>query len=62
MKTITLMQAGHVIPVKVLVQNIKQFFAVTYKNGQVVTAIQFMDGTENHFTNAVDEVDRLING
>lgn len=61
MKTITLMQSGHEIPVKVLIQNIKQFYKTTYKTGQVVTTIEFVDDTTNDFKNTLEEVDRLIN-
>jgi len=61
MKTITLTQSGHEIIVKVLVHNIKQFYSLTYNNGQTVTAIEFIDGKENHFKNSLDEVEKLIN-
>lgn len=61
MKTITLMQHGHEIPVKVLVKNVKQFYQLTYKTGEVVTVIEFIDGTENHFLNDIKDVERLIN-
>jgi hypothetical protein len=61
MKTITLMQSGHEIVVKVLVHNIKQFYSLTYNNGQTVTVIEFTDGKENHFKNSLVEVEDLIN-
>ncbi|MFP5436560.1 MAG: hypothetical protein ACLGH8_02110 [Bacteroidia bacterium] len=61
MKTITLTQSGHVITVKVLVNNIKQFYSLTYNTGQTVTVIEFIDGTENHFINPISEVEKLIN-
>lgn len=55
------MQAGHEIPVKILVHNIKQFYSLTYNNGQTVTIIEFIDGNENHFINPINEVEQLIN-
>ena len=61
MKTITLMQSGHEIIVKVLVHNIKQFYSLTYNNGQTVTVIEFTDGKENYFKNSLVEVEKLIN-
>jgi hypothetical protein len=61
MKTITLLQSGHEIVVKVLVHNIKQFYSLTYNNGQTVTVIEFTDGKENHFKNSLAEVEKLIN-
>lgn len=61
MKTITLTQSGHEIIVKVLVHNIKQFYTTTYRNGQVVTTIEFIDGTTNDFKNTLSEVEKLIN-
>lgn len=61
MKTITLLQSGHEIVVKVLVQNIKQFYTTTYKTGQIVTTIEFIDGTVNDFKNTLNEVEDLIN-
>lgn len=61
MKTITLMQSGHEIIVKVLVHNIKQFYSTTYRTGQVVTTIEFINGTSNDFKNTLSEVDQLIN-
>ena len=61
MKTITLMQSGHEITVKVLVHNIKQFYSTTYGTGQVVTTIEFMDGTSKDFKNTLSEVEQLIN-
>lgn len=61
MKTITLMQSGQEIVVKVLVHNIKQFYSLTYNNGQTVTVIEFTDGNENHFKNSLIEVEDLIN-
>ena len=61
MKTITLTQSGHEIIVKVLVHNIKQFYSLTYNNGQTVTVIEFIDGKENYFKNSLEEVENLIN-
>lgn len=61
MKTITLMQSGYEIPIKVLVHNIKQFYSTTYNTGQVVTTIEFIDGSSNDFKNTLTEVDQLIN-
>jgi hypothetical protein len=61
MKTITLTQSGYEIPVKVLVANIKQFYTTTYRTGQIVTTIEFVDGTTNDFKNSLDEVERLVN-
>ena len=61
MKTITLTQSGYEIPVKVLVANIKQFYPTTYRTGQIVTTIEFVDGTTNDFKNSLDEVERLVN-
>lgn len=55
------MQAGHEIPVKVMTNNIKQFYNITYNTGKTVTVIEFMDGSENHFVNDIDEVEKLIN-
>ena len=61
MKTITLLQAGHEIIIKVLVHNIKQFYSTTYRTGQVVTTIEFINNTSNDFKNSLEEVDELIN-
>lgn len=61
MKTITLLQSGHEIGVKVLVHSVKQFYTTTYRTGQVVTTIEFIDGTTNDFKNPLDEVENLIN-
>lgn len=61
MKTISLTQSGHEITVKVLVHNIKQFYSTTYRNGQTVTTIEYMDGTTNDFKNSIDEIEQMIN-
>lgn len=61
MKTISLTQSGHEITVKVLVSSVKQFYSTTYKTGQVVTTIEFIDGTINDFKNSLSEIEKLIN-
>ena len=61
MKTITVTEQGTEEAHKLVVSNIKKFYSLTYNSGETVTIIDFVDGTEIHAKNPIEEVEKLIN-